>query len=148
MQIRRFSHIAILFLVVIIAAFETKAQANKKTEDFCAELKGKNLKVTSDEIFVTGEIFRPQKLRFKDELTVTQLIAMTGGLPRKANSKQIQIIKCSEDYKLESITILDYDKIKKGIEKDLKLEAGSIIVIPNKKQAIELISPNLISGEN
>jgi protein involved in polysaccharide export with SLBB domain len=84
-------------------------------------------------IYVTGRVFRPasQPLTPGDRLTAYAAILNAGGPARFADLKKVYVLRAAPDGTKVRIPI-NIDAIQHGRAADLPLEAGDIIVIPEK----------------
>lgn len=148
MNIRKF---AIIFILLTCFVFTINAQTEK--ENFCSKLKKAEPLFSDSKILIIGEVSYPQIIEQPEfPLKFSRSIAMVGGVSRKSYYKKIQVVKCSADFdSIESITFVNYRKIKTGDEKDLDLKGGEIIFVPKAKNSIlnlTVLSPDLISKPN
>ncbi len=71
-------------------------------------------------IFIVGEVNAVGKLLLPEGgLPLTQAIAMVGGVKREAKTKDIKIYRLKANSKDREIIAVNYDKIKKGEQKDV-----------------------------
>jgi polysaccharide export outer membrane protein len=83
-----------------------------------------------DPVFITGLVLKPGTLVIKDELKLTQAIAMSGGMMKMANTSQVHIYRRTEG-KINSEPIrVDFDAVRKGKAEDVILKAYDIIDVP------------------
>ncbi len=114
----------------IFGFFNIEAQEAQQENSICIELKNAALSVADDEVLVAGEVFAPQIVKVtKPSFTITMSLAIVGGITRTASIKNIQVFKClSGSEAVEGIIVVNLEKIKKGIEPDLELKGGEIIL--------------------
>lgn len=140
-----------LSLILFVSiCFASLIKAQTSTENICSAVKKVNQSISVGDIFVFGEVFRPQIVKPDDkELTLSQSIAITGGFSRKAFTRKIQIVRCSADFtSVKNTEFVNYREIVTGKKSDPKLQGSEIIYIPKKKKPVldlTLINPNLIS---
>jgi polysaccharide biosynthesis/export protein len=85
----------------------------------------------ADEIYVVGNVVKPQTVVLKDGLTVSQAIAAAGGIMPSTKAKQILIRR---KLKGESIELLvDLEKINKKQMPDVALLPDDIVDVPIDK---------------
>jgi hypothetical protein len=78
-------------------------------------------------IFVTGAVFGPRELVLKEQMTLRQAIAMSGGPQKLANTAQVHIYR-KKDGKIGSEDLkFDYDAIRKGKADDVLLKPYDIV---------------------
>lgn len=87
--------------------------------------------INSRKAFITGEVASPGAYSLSGPLTVTQLIAMAGGLMEWADQQKISIIRVEEDGRTEALTF-NYKWIKEGrrLEQNILLKTGDTVVVP------------------
>jgi hypothetical protein len=120
---------AVIFGINITAYSQTKISCDPAAKEILEGIKSAYEVLPDAEKFLiigesrsAGFIPRPNQ-----PVTLTQIIAMTGGMLKTAG-KSIYIIRQSDSgpNKLE----LDYNAIRRGETKDLLLEKGDVIFIP------------------
>lgn len=85
----------------------------------------------SGKIFVGGEVKSPGGFPLKGKkLTLSQAIALAGGLNPKAAGSETKILRYSEKGVDKEILTANVYAIQKGQEKDLYLKENDIIVVP------------------
>lgn len=78
-------------------------------------------------IFVTGAVVAPRELVLKEQMTLRQAIAMSGGPQKLANTSQVHIYR-KKDGKIGSEDLkYDYDAIRKGKSDDVLLQPYDIV---------------------
>jgi hypothetical protein len=78
-------------------------------------------------IFVTGAVIAPRELVLKEQMTLRQAIAMSGGPQKLANTSQVHIYR-KKDGKIGSEDLkYDYDAIRKAKIEDVVLQPYDII---------------------
>ncbi|MEZ5428674.1 MAG: polysaccharide biosynthesis/export family protein [Pyrinomonadaceae bacterium] len=98
-------------------------------------------------VYITGEVLRPQGIRLTEGgLTLTQAIAMVGGVNRRAKTKDITIYRLKNNSKQRETISVNYDLIKEGKEKDPLLEPYDIIEVDKTKKSIAQIAFEVITG--
>ena len=87
-------------------------------------------------VYVTGEVRQPQGVSLKEKgLTLTQVIAMLGGVNREAKTKDIKIYRIKEGGPREIISA-NYDLIKKGQQADIELKPYDIVEVAKTNGSI------------
>jgi polysaccharide export outer membrane protein len=85
----------------------------------------------SGKIFVGGQVKSPGGFLLKGKkLTLSQAIALAGGLNPKAAGSDTKILRYSEEGVDKEILSADVYAIQKGQEKDLYLKENDIIIVP------------------
>lgn len=88
-------------------------------------------------VYITGEVRQPTGLYIKEEgLSLTQAIAMIGGVNREAEKKDIKIYRLQANSKERSIITANYKLIKKGEQKDIMLEPYDIVEVDKEKPSV------------
>lgn len=88
-------------------------------------------------IFIVGEVNAVGKLLLPEGgLPLTQAIAMVGGVRREAKTKDIKIYRLKANSKEREIIPVNYDKIKKGEQKDVLLSPYDIVEVDKAKKSI------------
>jgi protein involved in polysaccharide export with SLBB domain len=83
-------------------------------------------------VYVVGNVSAPQGIHFETKPTLTQAIAIAGGMLRDSNMKRIRIFRSKSDSTREEI-IVDFNAIKKGRAEDVLLQPFDIIEVPSKR---------------
>jgi len=92
---------------------------------------------TAPPVYIMGEVKSAQGVLLKEGgLTLSQLIAMVGGVNREAKTKNIKIYRLKPDSKDREVIATNYDLIKKGEQKDIMLEPYDIIEVDKAKKSI------------
>ena len=85
----------------------------------------------SGKIFVGGEVKNPGGFPLKGKkLTLSQAIALAGGLSPKAAGSETKVLRYSEKGVDKEILLADVYAIQKGQEKDLYLKENDIVIVP------------------
>jgi polysaccharide export outer membrane protein len=85
----------------------------------------------SGKIFVGGEVRSPGGFPLRGKkLTVSQAIALAGGLKGEANGSETKIFRYSEKGTGKEILSVNAYAIQKGQEEDLHLKESDIIIVP------------------
>lgn len=98
-------------------------------------------------VYITGEVKQPIGLLLKEGgLSLTQAMAMVGGVNREAKTKEIKIYRLKPNAKDRDVIAVNYDLIKKGEQKDLMLEPYDIVEVDKSKKSIGQIAFEVITG--
>ncbi|CAN5752988.1 hypothetical protein BH20ACI4_BH20ACI4_05360 [soil metagenome] len=97
-------------------------------------------------VYFTGEVRQPTGILLKDGgVSLSQAIAMVGGVNREAKTKEIKIYRLKENSKDREVIAVNYDLIKKGEQKDVMLEPYDIVEVDKSKKTIgQIIFETLI----
>jgi|SRR6185437_2865703 len=85
-------------------------------------------------VYVVGNVPAPQGIHFETKPTLTQAIAIAGGVLPDSNIKRVRIFRSKSDSTREEI-IVDLNAIKKGREEEFILQPYDIIEVPSKRGA-------------
>jgi polysaccharide export outer membrane protein len=87
---------------------------------------------SESKIYVTGEVNKPGPYPASPGTSVMQAIALSGGLGRFAATSRIQIHRRVAGK--DQVFLFDYDAFQSGTnpEGDIPLQAGDVIVVPEK----------------
>jgi hypothetical protein len=83
-------------------------------------------------VYVVGQVVQPQAILFKERMTLTQAIAMAGGMRRNSNSKRIRVFRTYEGTSTREVITVDLNKIKKNRAVDLMLRPSDVIEVPDR----------------
>jgi polysaccharide export outer membrane protein len=88
-------------------------------------------------VYVTGEVRSPQGIRLSETGTsLTQAIAMVGGMNREAKTSNIKVYRVKADKMDREILNANLKLIKDGKEKDIMLEPYDIVEVDKAKKSI------------
>jgi polysaccharide export outer membrane protein len=98
-------------------------------------------------VYVTGEVIRPGELNIPEGgLPLTQAIAMASGITREAKTKNIKIYRRKNNAPQPEVIAVNYDQIKKGLQKDMILEPFDIVEVDKSKKSIGDILLEAVTG--
>lgn len=98
-------------------------------------------------VYITGEVVQRTGLRLPESgLSLSQAIAMVGGVNREAKTKDIKIYRLKANSKDREIIAANYDLIKKGTQKDMMLEPYDIVEVDKSKKSVQQIIFETITG--
>ncbi len=132
MKVINFRFTLFVWIFLFVFGFSSiNAQQGQQENSVCIELKKAALSVADDEVLVAGEVIAPRIIKVKKPpFTISMYLAMVGGIRRPASIKNIQVFKCLSDSEtVEGIIVTNLEKIKKGIEPDLEIKGGEIILV-------------------
>lgn len=96
-------------------------------------------------VYITGEVRQPVGLHLKEGgLSLSQAMAMVGGVNREAKTKDIKIYRQRANSKDREVISVNYDLIKKGTQKDVMLEPYDIVEVDKAKKSIKDIVLGII----
>lgn len=84
----------------------------------------------ADQVFVAGEVLKPNAYPLREGMTITQALALAGGPTRLAKTGSIHIMR-SEPGKPRVEIPIDIKAIGKNLAPDVLLEANDVIAVPN-----------------
>lgn len=85
-------------------------------------------------VYVVGDVVMPSGLKFKEGTTLTEAIALVGGMTQKSNGKIAHIFRLIPGTKDRQIIKVNLIAIKTGKAEDLTLQPFDIIEIPPRKK--------------
>jgi polysaccharide export outer membrane protein len=98
-------------------------------------------------VYITGEVRIPGGVYLKEGgLSLTQAVAMVGGVNREAKVKDIKIYRLKPNSKDRDVISANIDLIKKGEQKDLMLEPYDIVEVNKSKKKVWEIALELATG--
>jgi polysaccharide export outer membrane protein len=98
-------------------------------------------------IYITGEVRTPSGLYLKEGgLSLSQAIAMVGGVNREAKVKDVKVYRLKPNSKDRDVLTANIDLIKKGTQKDLMLEPYDIVEVNKSKKKVWEIALELMTG--
>lgn len=101
----------------------------------------------SSPVYVTGEVIRPGEISIPDGgLPLTQAIAMASGITREAKTKNIKIYRRKVGAPEPEIIAANYDAIKKGLEKDVMLQALDIVEVNKAPKSFGSFLMDFVTG--
>ncbi len=83
----------------------------------------------AEQVFVVGNVTRPSSIPLKEPITVSQAIAMSGGVLPYTKSNRVRIIRQSPDKTKQEIFV-DLKAIEKQQARDISLQANDIVDVP------------------
>lgn len=88
-------------------------------------------------IYFTGEVVSARNIIIPEGgLSLSQAVAMVGGVNREAKTKEVKIYRLKPDSKDRAIVAVNLDSIKKGEQKDVMLEPYDIIEVDKAKKTV------------
>ena len=88
-------------------------------------------------VFIIGEVKTTGKILLPEGgLPLTQALAIVGGVNREAKTKDIKIYRRKANSKESEIISANYDKIKKGEQKDIFLSPYDIVEVDKAKKSV------------
>jgi polysaccharide biosynthesis/export protein len=86
-------------------------------------------------VYVIGEVMVLREIPLTEKgLSLTEAIAQAGGFSRQAKTSEIKIRRLKPNSKQREIITVDYDAIKKGLQKDVMLEPEDIVEVGKAKK--------------
>ncbi|MGA9039572.1 MAG: polysaccharide biosynthesis/export family protein [Terriglobales bacterium] len=79
----------------------------------------------------TGQVIRPGKYELRDDITVTEAVAMAGGFSEEARHSQVVLFRRVSDDVVES-RLLDVKSMMKSrnLKEDIHLKSGDMVFVP------------------
>jgi polysaccharide export outer membrane protein len=102
----------------------------------------------ADPVYVIGGVNIPQRIFFRQKLSVSRAIASAGGVIKGTDTTKIIVRRQSKDKPDPKIIEVNLEKIKSGEETDILLEAYDIVEVPqNGKSTTKVILNSPDSGQ-
>ena len=88
-------------------------------------------------VYVIGEVNALREITMPESgLSLTEALAQAGGVSRQAKTKNIAIQRLKPNSKEREVISVNYDKIKKGEQKDVLLMPEDIVVVDKAKKSV------------
>jgi polysaccharide biosynthesis/export protein len=90
--------------------------------------------------YVTGNVNKPGSFAMKDRVTLTQALALAGGLLPDSKRREIKLVRGNDGQTTEEI--INLDMIEKSSSKDIVLQPFDVVLVPEatgRKQVKSLI---------
>lgn len=88
-------------------------------------------------VYFTGEVRQAQGVFIKNgSLSLSQALAMVGGVNREAKTKEIKIYRLKSNSSDREVIAVNYDQIKKGTQKDVMLQPYDIVEVDKTKKSV------------
>jgi polysaccharide export outer membrane protein len=84
----------------------------------------------SDQAYVVGNVFKPQPIPLKEQVTVSQAIAMAGGILPATKSSQIRVFRKIPGTSEQKLIMIDLGAVKMRKAEDIALQANDIVDVP------------------
>lgn len=99
----------------------------------------------AEQVFVIGNVIKPTPIFLKDSLTLSQAVAMAGGLAPESKSDKVRIVRQGSDG-TKNIFFADLKAIDKGQAKDIALQSNDIIDVSSSNTGTRKIGKILLSS--
>jgi polysaccharide export outer membrane protein len=103
----------------------------------------------ADEVYLIGNVRNPQKIALKVPITLSQAVAMCGGVLPDSNAEKIRITRQTDGAQGRTELVVDLKAINKRQQEDLALLPNDIIEVPGAtgiKRAMQGIAKTLLPG--
>lgn len=98
-------------------------------------------------VYVIGEVIRPGEFVLPDGgLPLTQAIAMASGVNRDAKTKSVKIYRVKPGKTEPEAFAVNYDQIRKGLEKDILLQPMDIVEVGKAPMSIGTFLQQILTG--
>ncbi len=99
-------------------------------------------------VYLTGEVVQQTGVYIKEGgLSLTQAIAMVGGVRQKAKTKDIKVYRLKGNSQRDrEIIAVNLDMIKKGTQEDIMLEPYDIVEVDRAKDSIAKTILDIVAG--
>ena len=82
----------------------------------------------ADQVYVVGNVLKPSTLTLRETLTVSQAVAMAGGLLPDSRTERVRVVRQTADGKTE--IFVDLKAVEKRRAEDVALQANDIVDVP------------------
>lgn len=102
----------------------------------------------AEQVYVVGNVLRPTGLLLKKQVTITQAIAMAGGLLPDTKKENVRLIRRSQSDDTKQIILVDLKAIEKQQAADVTLQPDDIIDVPvnGSKRALKSVLNAIVPG--
>jgi len=98
-------------------------------------------------VYVIGEVVRPGEFVLPDGgLPLTQAIAMASGVNRDAKTKSVKIYRVKPGRTEPEAFAVNYDQIRKGLEKDIMLQPMDIVEVGKAPMGVGDFLKQVLTG--
>lgn len=98
-------------------------------------------------VYVIGEVNVIKEILITENgLTLTEAIAQAGGFNREAQKKDITIQRMKPNSRQPEYISVNYERIRKGQQKDIMLEANDIVIVNKTKKSVADTILEIITG--
>lgn len=87
----------------------------------------------ADQVYVTGNVFKPQAIPLKQKITLTQAIAAAGGVLPATKKSEVRIVRQEQGSKIKQELSVDLNAIKDKKIDDPELLPNDIVEVPTDK---------------
>ena len=110
----------IMVMALLLAEDTARAQQSAKDDSQLA-------------VYVIGQVVRPQGIPFKQPITVTQAIAMAGGVLPDSGRDRVRIYRNKTEDKTRMVILVDLKAITKRRAEDVFLQPYDIVEVLSKE---------------
>lgn len=102
----------------------------------------------SEQIYVIGNVIKPSSFPLKERITLSQAIAMTGGMLPDSQSDRIRIIRQNPANDIKQELVIDLKAITKRRAADVVLQPNDIVEVPtaNGKRFLRNVLEGVVPG--
>jgi polysaccharide export outer membrane protein len=98
-------------------------------------------------VYITGEVIKPGEMNIPEGgLPLMQAVAMANGMTREAKIKDIKIYRRKPGVSEPQIIAANYDRIRKGQEKNVMLEPFDIVEVGKANKSFGQIMMDVLTG--
>jgi polysaccharide export outer membrane protein len=84
----------------------------------------------AQQVFVVGNVLKPTSISLKEKVTISQAIAVAGGLMPDSKKDRVRILRQVGNSLTKSEIVVDLDAISKHKADDVALQANDIVEVP------------------
>lgn len=86
-------------------------------------------------IYVTGSVNKPGMFALKEQIRLTQAIAMAGGLAPDSRKKEVQLIRTTDPAtQVKVAKVINLLEVEKNPDKDILLQPYDVVLVPEATQ--------------
>jgi polysaccharide export outer membrane protein len=87
-------------------------------------------------IYVTGSVNKPGMFAMREQIRLTQAIAMAGGVAQDSKKKEVQLIRTTDPNTQTKVAkVINLLEVEKNPDKDILLQPYDVVLVPEATQA-------------
>ena len=84
----------------------------------------------ADEIYIIGNVYHPQTLAFREDLSISQAIAMVGGPLHDSKTDRVRIVRQQPGGATKTQIFVNLNAIAKNQAEDVVLQPNDVVEVP------------------
>jgi len=102
----------------------------------------------AEQVYVVGNVLRPMGILLKKPITLTQALAIAGGLLPDTKKENVRVVRRASENEMKQIIVVDLKAIEKQQAADMVLQPDDIIDVPvnGSKRALKSVLNAVIPG--